>query len=82
VFWPTRGSGLTAFSFNVFAVLGYQQDDPMFKPGKGEPMTGQLYGVVVTAEAAAVAKVLVAAGSSAEYKHAGPFLTAVYCRVH
>lgn len=82
VYWPTRGSGLTAFSFNVFAVLGYQQDDPMFKAGKGEPMTGQLYGVVVTAEAAVVAKVLVAAGSSAEYKHAGPFLTAVYCRVH
>jgi hypothetical protein len=82
VYWPTRGSGLTAFSYNVFAVLGYQQDDPFFKAGKGEPMDGQLYGVVVTADTPAVAKALVAAGSSAEYKHAGPFLTAVYCRVH
>ena len=82
VFAPTHEAKLTAFNLRVFFVLGYQQDDPMFKPGKGEPMGGGLYGVVVNAETAAVAKAVTAAGSPAEYKHAGPFLTALYCRAH
>jgi hypothetical protein len=82
VYWPTHDAGLTAFNMHVFAVLGYQQDDTMFRPGKGDPMDGALYGVVVTAETATVAKALADAGSPAEYKHAGPFLTAVYCRKH
>ena len=82
VFWPSRNSGLTAFNMKVFVVIGYQQDDPMFKPGKGDPMDGGLYGVVVNAETSTVAKAVAEAGSPAEYKHAGPFLTAVYCRSH
>jgi hypothetical protein len=82
VYWPTRGAGLTAYNLTVFAVLGYQQNDPMFAPGKGEPMDGGLYGVVVTAETATAASAVAAAGSPAEYKHAGPLLTAIYCRKH
>ena len=82
VFSPAREAKLTAFNMRVFFVLGYQQGDPMFKPGKGEPMDGSLYGVVVNAEPATVAKAVAAAGSPAEYKHAGPFLTALYCRIH
>jgi hypothetical protein len=82
VYWPTHDAGLTVYNMHVFAVLGYQQDDAMFRPGKGEPMDGGLYGAVVTAETATVAKALADAGSPAEYKHAGPFLTAVYCRKH
>ncbi|HTJ93599.1 MAG TPA: hypothetical protein VL424_10900 [Pararobbsia sp.] len=82
VFWPEHDAGLTAFNMHVFAVLGYQQGDTLFAPGKGDPMDGSLYGVVVTAETSTVAKAIAAAGSPAEYKRAGPFLTAVYCRKH
>ena len=80
VFWPARHSELTAFGFRVYAVIGYEQDDPIFTLGKGEPMRGSLYGVVVSADSNAVAKVLNAVNSPAESKHAGPFLTAIYCR--
>lgn len=82
VFSPSHEAKLTAFNMRVFFVLGYQQGDPMFKSGKGEPMDGSLYGVVVNAEPATVAKAVAAAGSPAEFKHAGPFLTALYCRSH
>lgn len=82
VYAPTHDAKLTAFDLRVFFVLGYQQDDPMFKSAKGEPMDGGLYGVVVNAETATVAKAVSAAGSPAEFKHAGPFLTALYCRTH
>ncbi len=80
VFWPARHSDLTAFGFSVYVVIGYQQDDPMFKLGGGEPMKGELYGVVVSGSTAEIAKALADANSPAESKHAGPFLTAIYCR--
>jgi hypothetical protein len=80
VFWPAHDAELTAFGLKVFAVIGYQQDDAMFKLGSGEPMKGSLYGVVVSGGTAEVAKALGEAGSPAESKHAGPFLTAIYCR--
>ncbi|RKP55855.1 hypothetical protein [Pararobbsia silviterrae] len=82
VFWPAHDAKLMAFEMHVFVVLGYQQGDPMFEPGKGPPMDGGLYGVVVTAEPETVAKAIAAAGSPAEYRRAGPFLTALYCRIH
>ena len=79
-FRPKRGRDLTAFGFHVYAVFGYQQDDPMFKRGSGEPLKGSLYGAVVSGNTAEVAKAIANAGSPAESKHAGPFLTAIYCR--
>ena len=33
-FRPAHGVKLTAFDFPVFVVLGYEKDDPLFKPGK------------------------------------------------
>lgn len=80
VFWPSRDAELTAFGHKVFAVIGYEQDDPMFKVGSGEPLRGSLYGVVVKGNTAEVVKAISDAGSPAESKHAGPFLTAIYCR--
>ena len=47
-FRPTHGSDLTAFGFRVYAVLGYERDDAMFKKGSGQPLTDSAYGVVVT----------------------------------
>jgi hypothetical protein len=46
-FRPTYGSDLTAFGFRVYAILGYQRDDGMFKVGEGEALAGSLYGAVV-----------------------------------
>ncbi|MEJ0002725.1 MAG: hypothetical protein WDN30_02695 [Pararobbsia sp.] len=80
VFWPARHADLTAFGFSVYVVIGYQHDDPMFKLGRGEPMQGSLYGVVVSGSTAEVAKAVADANSPAQSKHAGPFLTAIYCR--
>jgi hypothetical protein len=80
VFWPAHDAGLTAFGFKVYVVIGYQQDDPMFKTGRGEPLKGSLYGAVVSGGTAEVAKAISDAGTSAQSKHAGPFLTAIYCR--
>ncbi|CAB3792896.1 hypothetical protein [Pararobbsia alpina] len=79
VFWPARDAALTAFGFKVYAVIGYERDDPTFTRGSGEPMKGSLYGVVVRGGTVAVAKAVSDAGSPAESKHAGPFLTAIYC---
>jgi hypothetical protein len=80
VFWPAQDSDMTVFGLKVYAVIGYEQDDPMFKLGSGEPLKGSLYGAVVSGGTAEVAKAIVHAGSPAESKHAGPFLTAIYCR--
>ena len=80
VFWPAHDAGLTAFGFKVYVVIGYQQDDPTFATGSGEPLKGSLYGVVVSGGTAEVAKAISDAGTPAESKHAGPFLTAIYCR--
>ena len=80
VFWPAHDAGLTALGFKVYVVIGYQQDDPMFKTGSGEPLKGSLYGVVVSGGTAEVAKAISDAGTPAQSKHAGPFLTAIYCR--
>ncbi len=63
VFWPARHADLTAFGFSVYVVIGYQHDDPMFKLGRGEPMQGSLYGVVVS-------------GSTAESPRPSPMRTA------
>ena len=47
-FRPARGSNLTAFGFRVYAVLGYEHDDAMFKRGDAQPIADSAYGAVVT----------------------------------
>ncbi|WP_434114588.1 hypothetical protein [Paraburkholderia caffeinilytica] len=79
-FRPTRGSNLTAFGFRVYAVFGYEQDDPMFKKGSGRPVESSIYGVVVTGSTASVEARVRQAGSKAVIHEVMPLvLTAVFC---
>ncbi|MGF6773587.1 hypothetical protein P3T18_006101 [Paraburkholderia sp. GAS199] len=82
-FRPTRGSNLTAFGFHVYAVFGYQQDDPMFKPGSGTPIKWTTYGVVVSGPSSTVETRVRQAGSAAGIRDVVPLiLTAIYCNGH
>lgn len=80
-FRPTRGSNLTAFGFRVYAVLGYQHDDDMFRKGSGQAMNGSLYGVVVFGTSESVKTHLQDAGSDAAVHEVMPLImTAVLCK--
>jgi hypothetical protein len=79
-FRPAHGSNLTAFGFHVYAVFGYEQDDPMFKQGSGQPTMTSAYGVVVTGPAESVEARAREAGSDAVIREVVPLLlTAVFC---
>jgi hypothetical protein len=79
-FKPTKGTALTAYGFKVFAVVGYQKDDPIFKPGKDKPIADSAYGVVVIGSDDAVQEKVSAAGSDADVHHVAPFITAIFCK--
>jgi hypothetical protein len=79
-FQPVRGERLTAFGFNVFAVVGYEQDDPLFKRGKGEPLAKSAYGAVVFGNDEKVQTAVSAAGSMAIVHHVAPHITAIFCK--
>jgi hypothetical protein len=79
-FWPVRGQHMTAYGFTVFAVVGYQQDDPLFRTGKGTPIARSAYGAVVFGSVAKVQAALTEAGNTAIVHHAGPMLTAIFCK--
>ena len=82
-FRPAHGSNLTAFGFHVYAVFGYEQDDPIFKQGSGQPTTASAYGVVVTGAAESVEARARQAGSDAVIREVVPLLlTAVFCNGH
>jgi len=78
-FKPTHGSHLTAFDFGVFAVVGYQKDDAIFKQGSGEPIADSAYGAVVIGGEDSVKEKVRAAGSEAVIHHVAPFITAIFC---
>ena len=78
-FKPTHGSHLTAFDFGVFAVVGYQKDDAIFKQGSGEPIADSAYGAVVIGGEDSVKEKVRAAGSDAVIHHVAPFITAIFC---
>jgi hypothetical protein len=78
-FKPTHGSHLTAFDFGVFAVVGYQKDDAIFKQGSGEPIADSAYGAVVIGGEDSVKEKVRAAGSDAVIRHVAPFITAIFC---
>jgi hypothetical protein len=80
-FRPAPGSGLTAYGFRVYAVLGYAPDDSLFRTGSGKPLDGSLYGAVVSGPKEAVESRLREAGSTATVRAVVPLvLTAVVCR--
>ena len=78
-FKPTHGTHLTAFDFGVFAVVGYQKDDAIFKQGSGEPIADSAYGAVVIGGEDSVKEKVRAAGSEAVIHHVAPFITAIFC---
>ncbi len=79
-YWPAKEAALTAFDFPVFAVLAYQENDPFFQRGDGEPIAEWAYGVVVRGAKSDVEKQVRQAGSSALVHRAFPFLTAILCK--
>jgi hypothetical protein len=79
-FWPAHGQKLTAYGFSVFAIVGFQQDDPLFQTGKGKPIARSAYGAVVVATQGKVQAALDAVGNTAIVYHAGPLLTAIFCQ--
>jgi hypothetical protein len=78
-FKPTKGTHLTAFDFGVFAVVGYQKDDAIFKHGDGTPIADSAYGAVVIGKEDAVLQKVRATGSDAVIRHVAPFITAIFC---
>lgn len=80
VFRTTHGSELTAFGFKVYAVVGYQKDDEIFRRGSGEPIADSAYGAVVIGRSSAVEQKVRAAGSDASIHTAAPFMTAIFCK--
>jgi hypothetical protein len=82
-FRPIRGRDLTVFGFRVYAVLGYQQDDAMFKKGNGEAASSSIYGAVVSGPAESVKLRVTQAGSDAIVRQVMPLiLTAIVCSDH
>jgi hypothetical protein len=83
VFRPVRGSDLTAFGYRVYAVLGYQHDDEMFRRGSGQPVGDSAYGVVIFGPSETVEARARQAGSDAAIRPVVPLvLTAVFCNGH
>lgn len=79
-FKPTHNSQLTAYGFRVYAVLGYEQGDAMFKQGSGRPINDSAYGVVVLGSADTVEARVRESGSTALVHEVVPMLmTAVFC---
>ncbi|NPT61694.1 hypothetical protein [Paraburkholderia elongata] len=80
-FSPTQGADLTAFGFHVFAVVGYEKDDPMFRVGDGEPVARSAYGVVVFGSESKVQNAITEAGGSTAIVHrVAPLVTAIFCK--
>ncbi|HEY2608725.1 hypothetical protein P0D88_13630 [Paraburkholderia sp. RL18-103-BIB-C] len=79
-FSPASGADLTAFGFRVFAVVGYEKDDPMFRVGDGEPLARSAYGAVVFGSESKVQDALASTGSTAIVHHVAPLVTAIFCK--
>ena len=79
-FDPARDADLSAFGYHVFAIVGTQKDDPMFKKGKGKPLADSAYGAVVLGSTDSVRAAVRAAGSGAIVHHVAPFVTAIFCQ--
>lgn len=78
-FRPTSGANLTAYGFHVFALVGFQKDDPMFRTGDGKPIGNSAYGAVVFGWMDDVQKAVAAANSPAVVHKVAPHITAIFC---
>ncbi|HYS66692.1 MAG TPA: hypothetical protein VEN30_23170 [Paraburkholderia sp.] len=79
-FSPASGADLTAFGFHVFAVVGYEKDDPIFRVGDGEPVASSAYGVVVFGSESKVRNAVAGTGSTAIVHRVAPLVTAIFCK--
>ena len=80
-FRPAAGRKLTAFGFEIQAVIGFAPADSMFKKGAGKPESESVYGVVVKASDEAVSKRLQEADSPATVTEVLPLLmSAIICQ--
>jgi len=80
-FDPAHGVDLTAFGFRVFAIVGFQKGDPMFRMGDGTPLADSAYGAVVLGSTESVKSAVRSGGSTAIVHHVAPFVTAIFCRL-
>jgi hypothetical protein len=80
-FRPAVGRKLTAFGFEVRAVIGFAPADGMFAKGTGKPASVPVYGAVVKASDEAVIDRLREADSPAIVKEVLPLLmSAIICQ--
>ncbi|HEX7931582.1 MAG TPA: hypothetical protein VF573_00615 [Paraburkholderia sp.] len=79
-FSPAQGADLSAYGFHVFAVVGYEKDDPMFRVGDGEPVARSAYGVVVFGSESKVRHAVTTGGGTAIVHRVAPFITAIFCK--
>lgn len=79
VFNPAHGADLRAFGFHVFAVVGYEHDDPLFRQGGGERLSRSAYGAVVWGSEDHVKAAVTAAHSPAIVHRVAPHITALFC---
>ena len=79
-FRPAKGADLSAFGFHVFALVGFEKDDPIFRPGDGAPLANSAYGAVVFGSDVSVQAAVTLAGSTAIVHHVGPHVTAIFCK--
>jgi hypothetical protein len=78
-FDPAHGADLHAFGFHVFAVVGYEEGDPLFRKGAGKRLSTSAYGAVVWGATQDVQSAVTVAQSSAIVHHVGPHITAIFC---
>jgi len=80
-FWPAHGEHMTAYGYTVFAIVGFEQDDALFQKGSGKPIARSAYGAVVLGSDRKVGAAVTEAGNhTAIVYHAGPLLTAIFCK--
>ncbi|HTI18298.1 MAG TPA: hypothetical protein VL598_11590 [Trinickia sp.] len=78
-FNPVRGVSLHAFGYPVFAIVGYEEGDPLFQAGSGKRVSTSAYGAVVWGSTEKVQSAVTAAKSQAIVHHVAPFMTAIFC---
>ncbi len=79
-FRPTHGGTLTAFGFRVYAVLGYEREDAIFKSGTGKAIPNSSYGAIVVGPAESVEARVRETGSGAAVHQVVPLLlTVIFC---
>ncbi len=74
-----KGADLHAFGYPVFAIVGYEEGDPIFRKGSGTRLSRSAYGAVVWGSTSKVKAAVEAAKSNAIVHHVAPFITAIFC---